>query len=454
MEFCDQTVSRIFPLVRSGFTEVTSSSIHLWKFSLNSILWPGYSIDGDTDNTNYQKCSITALNQKEAWLRVDLKEVYSLHSVKIWYRQENPETILQETCKEISQYVWIYNNQSNDSDGVILEVCEIQIYGCPTGTFGTNCSQNCSHCKNTLTCDVETGACDNDGCAREGFEGSLCKGCPTGTFGTNCSQNCSHCKNTLTCDVETGACDNDGCAREGFEGSLCKACKPGQYGENCSLKCGNCNYNDTCDRITGQCETCAPGWKKTKNCDQECDSGYFGPQCTNSCKINCNENICDPVDGRCLEGCRPGWQAPHCNETCPDDRYGRNCEYSCSRYCYNATVCDKQTGHCPEGCIEGYQAPTCKQYVSRSGFDKTSLGVGFGAGSLVAVLLIVVICIPICLWHRLKRKRKRDLNAKYEKPQEFMQSPQEISQGSKPMAVKQISHYYTKKTEEEVSIAS
>lgn len=53
---------------------------------------------------------------------------------------------------------------------------KLQLLGCETGTYGINCSRTCSHCKNSATCNIETGECDVLGCALTGFKPPLCIG--------------------------------------------------------------------------------------------------------------------------------------------------------------------------------------------------------------------------------------------------------------------------------------
>lgn len=48
--------------------------------------------------------------------------------------------------------------------------------GCETGTYDINCTKTCSHCKNSETCDIYTGECDDNGCALPGFKSPLCSG--------------------------------------------------------------------------------------------------------------------------------------------------------------------------------------------------------------------------------------------------------------------------------------
>lgn len=48
--------------------------------------------------------------------------------------------------------------------------------GCETGTYDINCSKTCRHCKNIETCDIDTGECDDNGCALLGFKPPMCSG--------------------------------------------------------------------------------------------------------------------------------------------------------------------------------------------------------------------------------------------------------------------------------------
>lgn len=50
------------------------------------------------------------------------------------------------------------------------------LLGCETGTYDISCSKTCSHCKNSETCDIDTGECDDNGCAIPGFKSSMCSG--------------------------------------------------------------------------------------------------------------------------------------------------------------------------------------------------------------------------------------------------------------------------------------
>ncbi|XP_065938709.1 receptor-type tyrosine-protein phosphatase alpha isoform X2 [Magallana gigas] len=203
------------------------------------------AVDGNTDQ-DISRCfhSDVRSDITEAWLRIDLGEVYSVKSVKFWYRRDRtatrlrghslrvsndtnvpPEsscytdpgnvtlpTIIEEDCKRTTRYVWIYQtNKSGDEGDVcpILEICEVQVLGCEVGYYGENCSRTCDHCKNNATCEVESGECDKFGCA-------------TGYIKTSPSE-------------------------------TCERCKPDWYGEGCKLMCGHCLGSEPCHHVNGSC---------------------------------------------------------------------------------------------------------------------------------------------------------------------------------------------------------
>lgn len=128
-------------------------------------------------------------------------------------------TVIQEDCKETTKYVWFYQPHVRDSiyKAPMLEICEVQIFdkltscitlvvpivlnikycmflcyvflnpsnrlhvqtymlGCETGTYDVNCSKTCSHCNNKENCGIDTGECDDNGCALPGFKSHMCNG--------------------------------------------------------------------------------------------------------------------------------------------------------------------------------------------------------------------------------------------------------------------------------------
>lgn len=48
--------------------------------------------------------------------------------------------------------------------------------GCEIGTYDVNCSKTCNHCKNSETCEINSGKCDENGCAFSGFKSPMCSG--------------------------------------------------------------------------------------------------------------------------------------------------------------------------------------------------------------------------------------------------------------------------------------
>ncbi|XP_069128413.1 multiple epidermal growth factor-like domains protein 10 [Argopecten irradians] len=106
-------------------------------------------------------------------------------------------------CHVKGRYVVFYNIRSNREDALI-ELCEVQVYGCPFGQFGYNCGGTC-HCM-TGGCDPDTGQCD-------------VKGCQTGWMGLSCSLQC-HCDGGVACDIDTGACPGGRC-QSGWSGQSC-----------------------------------------------------------------------------------------------------------------------------------------------------------------------------------------------------------------------------------------
>ena len=70
-------------LVQKGLTEAVSSTTHASHRA-------SFAVDGDFSQ-KIQICSHTAIGQgiREAWLRIDLRDIYSRKSVKFWYRGDS-----------------------------------------------------------------------------------------------------------------------------------------------------------------------------------------------------------------------------------------------------------------------------------------------------------------------------------------------------------------------------
>ncbi|KAH3713604.1 hypothetical protein DPMN_073397 [Dreissena polymorpha] len=236
---------------------------------------------------------------------------------------------------------------------------------CDNGTYGTNCSKECSqHCSPQLSCDKSNGACF--GHCRPGFNFTrdvTCNiECENGTFGDNCVEICStNCQNPKLCNKTDGTCII-GC-RAGYDfkkNATChQECDDGQYGFNCTNLCPNCF--GTCNKTDGAClGGCIPGYdfKRNKTCTEACTTGYYGSLCNSTC--HCQDvKTCDPISGICSNGmCAPGWKLDNCSTECEKGHYGLNCSQTCDNHCSDPLSCDKADGTCFEGCISGYDFQT------------------------------------------------------------------------------------------------
>ncbi|XP_062603233.1 multiple epidermal growth factor-like domains protein 10 [Saccostrea cucullata] len=384
-------VSSFEQLIKPGMTVATSSSVG----------WGGFAnktVDGNYSQNNYTYCMHTEKGHREAWLKIDLGDVYNLKSVKIWYRADNkiesvntkrlkgfsirlsklPELnsseicyqdpgneslpiMLSRFCKGVARYVWFYTDKDNGG-GVFLEICEVDVYGCPEKHSGENCSKCNYSCYDT--CDIINGECS---CTKPGYEPPECvKQCPKWWYGPNCKNRCENCKKGV-CDHVTGDCEK-GC-KNGWKNDIkCdQPCNKGYYGKNCSKSCGRCANKKACNFKNGNCPSgkCEPGWtstlgkngRKGKKCDQECPNGTFGLNCKHNCSGHCTGGLsCNKTTGICDAGCTNGWRTPRCSKKCNEGFYGKNCINPCG-HCANKSACDHVTGFCPLGnCAPGFKS--------------------------------------------------------------------------------------------------
>ncbi|XP_060078171.1 multiple epidermal growth factor-like domains protein 11 [Ylistrum balloti] len=166
-------------------------------------------------------------------------------------------------CPYVARYVTIYNYRENPARQTwydkyaILELCEVQVFGCPMGSFGNgNCNSNCLESCLGGNCNANNGSCFY---------------CFPGMFGEFCEQHCSTDCSMSTCEKETG---------------LCQECVNGTYGIVCELDCSvNCE-DKTCMKETGYC--------------LECVAGLYGSNCTQTCPMNC-QNECDRYTAVCKD---------------------------------------------------------------------------------------------------------------------------------------------------------
>lgn len=428
-------------LVISKQTKVQSSSVY------NTSTYSA-SADKTIDKQrgqNFKDCMHTDVGMTEAWLRIDLGRIYNLKSVKIWYRNDrgskeintqrlkgfsifasknpgfdrnhacyqDPENATLETefevdCFDTAQFVEIYTNKTNGGVSPILEICEVEIFGCPRKKYGEGCVL-CDMCRND--CDI-TGRCDIFGCLHDGYMPPFCTDCRHGKYGQNCNKTCGHCFGNTTCSSDYGRCpynrenrlcepgwkhrskcdeecDNgtfgmychgickghcagelpcnksnglctDGCAH-GWEGAECaKRCRSGRYGKDCNGECGHCEGEQACNHITGICRgLCKPGYQGEK-CLEECKSGKYGIGCKKVCGQCEGNKPCNRINGSCLGSCEPGYYGETCRTKCNPGFYGKDCQQECGQ-CGGVTICNGTNGSCPHSCKPGYQGRRCKK---------------------------------------------------------------------------------------------
>ncbi|XP_048255871.1 receptor-type tyrosine-protein phosphatase alpha-like isoform X2 [Haliotis rufescens] len=399
------------------------------------------AVDGYTNASNYKKCFHSATTGiKSARWRVDLSEMTQIHDVTIYFRTDNKvrrngiqiyiaETdasqpagdncynvtgkgdgtdipdILNVTCSGKGRYLVLYTTVKNNKDPVpMMDFCEVQVYVCGPGTFGSDCANYC-HCDGEV-CDFVSGVCPSGDCL-PGWKQDKCDTeCTPGDYGAKCSQKCSNrnCKtDNSRCDHVTGECAG-GCLT-GWNGTDCTQKCLLTYGDDCANMCSDrqCNETSTCDHVTGKCESgCKPGWKET-DCTIECIQGIeYGSGCVG----NCSARMCDggsgscPNDtGQCNSVCLSGWQGEDCAEVCSPGSFGVNCTRQCGQ-CRDDN-CHHINGTCLTGCSDGWTYNTCTQKQ----VEASTSNVGVIAGFVVAVIVVAVIVAVVVVLLRRRRSQ-------------------------------------------------
>ncbi|XP_078328724.1 uncharacterized protein LOC111111957 isoform X2 [Crassostrea virginica] len=413
---------------------------------------PGNAVDGrKTDLRGLGgQCSLSDRNKTSATWWVNLTSILSIHHITIYYRTDNVPwgpsngyskrflgfsvyvsnttnrldrdlcfkdssftistipAVFTTNCTKHGHYV-IYHNErlsgtsypADYSPYAYNDLCEVEVYGCPTpGFYGSDCTTPCPN-TNCRYCHIVTGACQ--GC-NPGYQGHRCelemdplmtilmnqrmnhdcickmqikprhslfknistegpiskKGllflvCAKGFYGQDCILTCNDkCDG---CNNVNGYCDS-GC-NPGWMGDNCQQpCYHGLYGQHCTQTCND--KCDGCNNVNGVCDRgCKPGWRGDY-CQQPCSHGSYGQECTMTCNARCDG--CNNVNGSCDKGCKPGWKGDNCQQPCPNGSYGQNCTLTCNDKCDG---CNNVNGYCDRGCRPGWKGDNCQQACSK-----------------------------------------------------------------------------------------
>ncbi|XP_048251124.1 receptor-type tyrosine-protein phosphatase T-like [Haliotis rufescens] len=297
-----------------------------------------YAVDGNTDSRwDHKSCSHTneAVGGTASWqVLLDDHQVFNISRIRIYLRNDIWEhnkdmqvlvdgspcdavngTTLDNTLGSVTNpfnvtctHVIRGNNVTITMSGQFLTLCEVQVFVCSDGWFGSDCDKQCQCQDTTEVCDKETGNC-RSGCTA-GKQGPGCqKSCERERYGVNCSQLCGSCKDGISCNKTNGSCAL-GCM-DNFERPYCKKCVQERYGNNCRSLCGHCKDGHACNQNTGHCEDgCIPGYEKPR-CTDECLNKTYGPDCSLACG-RCLNGTCNSTDGACIHGCEPGFVGDRC----------------------------------------------------------------------------------------------------------------------------------------------
>ncbi|XP_069128580.1 fucolectin-5-like [Argopecten irradians] len=222
MDTCKNNMFLFFVICVVVFPQFAQSSynIALGKPAAQSSTTGGWvankAVDGvigkDFESSGGGSCSSTSDHgEPEAWWRVDLQQMTRIKSINITYRELYPFRLsgfhlyvanttamnnLSNTghlcyhdntrdpalpsfnqsrpCNVDGRYVIFYNKRPADNGPkshvyystteAVVELCEVQVFGCPMNTFGPTCYTPC-HCGRG-GCDPDTGICDVIGCQR------------------------------------------------------------------------------------------------------------------------------------------------------------------------------------------------------------------------------------------------------------------------------------------------
>ncbi|XP_053400252.1 receptor-type tyrosine-protein phosphatase mu-like [Mercenaria mercenaria] len=279
---------------------------------------------------------------------------------------------------------------------------------CGTFQWGQNCTNPCGKCKNSQSCDVINGYCPF-GCQDGYVDSPLCgTECPDGTYGGNCSLDCSgNCFDRDACRKSDGYCER-GCS-PGYTGDKCnRECTSGLYGINCTLRCSvNCdNVTLDCHHVNGTCLSgCVAGWKG-QMCDKVCDKSTWGENCEKTCGF-CLSGSCDRFNGRCVGECLPGYKTTNmCIEECTAGTFGAGCSGMCSTKCKVPGQCNNVNGHC-ESCVAGKQGAYCDKGLTQ---ESKVFPMGGVVGGVVAVVVVIATVVLVFLFLRRRKAQLQSMS--------------------------------------------
>ncbi|XP_062608093.1 delta and Notch-like epidermal growth factor-related receptor [Saccostrea cucullata] len=137
-----------------------------------------------------------------------------------------------------------------------------------------------------------------------------------------------------------------------------KGCDMGFYGESCTRCPKNC-LNKTCHFQIGYCFDCSDGYIG-RYCETECAAGKYGQGCSVKCGQCIDDKPCNHVNGSCPGDCSAGWRGDRCDQECEHGHFGLMCKEHCSQHCLECMSCDHVSGSCDGGCKDGWIGAKCR----------------------------------------------------------------------------------------------
>ncbi|XP_061192790.1 scavenger receptor class F member 2-like [Saccostrea echinata] len=330
------------------------------------------------------QCTISGNKKINATWRVDLGRVLGIHHLTIYLRTDNLpwDSSNDHAARFLGFSVYISNTTNKDRGFLCYKDINFTRATIPNITT-IECLK---HGRYVIYYNERfPGVTYPVGYSKYAFN-ELCEfqvyGCPTaGFYGENCTLPCPQNCQERHCNIVDGTCL--GCV-SGYKGPRCeKQCDGGMFGLNCAQSCGVCLENEHCHYVNGTClNGCDKGYQGI-NCTKVCDSGAFGLNCNQSCGVCFGKEQCDYVNGTCLNGCDKGYQGDTCKQECPDGRYGYNCQEICST-CTAIRRCDAILGQCSA--------------IRRSSDSDTNKSLLFLYGVLSSLCLNVGLNICLIFW--------------------------------------------------------